>query len=205
MKKGQKITKLPPTITECTVDQLKALSQSQPVPKPAKRAKILPEDIEQIAVMVAKRMTETEACAVVGLDPMSWFKAKHRHLKDGKFEKLVVQVRGQYVNARLTEIEQSARGEGMKQRDWRAAAWLAQVSGGDRYSTTGTGKAENLTVNVIGDDRLDKVLGRLYEVTATPIEQDTYIKRSIADERRLTDKPIEVESTEATLEAKSSP
>jgi integrase len=63
----------------------------------------------------------------------------------------------------------------------------------DRYSTTGTGKAENLTVNVIGDDRLDKVLGRLYEVTSAPIESNTNIKAVNADVSRLADKQEVVE------------
>lgn len=197
MKKGQKITKLPPTITECTVEQLTALSKAQPVPKPAKRAKILPEDIEQIAILVAKRMTETEACAVLGLDAQHWFQVKCRKMADGRFEKLVAQVRGQYVNARLTEIEQSARGEGMKQRDWRAAAWLAQVSGGDRYSTAGNARSENLTVNVIADERLDKVLSRLYDVSSKQIEQNTHIQTVTSEVSRLADKQEVVEVSEA--------
>ncbi len=191
MKKGQNITKLPASITECTVEQLQSLIPKQPLERPSIRSKVTEDDVRQIAVLVAKRMTETEACAVIGLKPKQWFDWKSIKSRQSQFAELITQVRGQYLNARLGEIEQSAKGEGMKQRDWRAAAWLAQVSGGDRYSTTGTGKAENLTVNVIGDDRLDKVLGRLYEVTSTPIEQDTYIKRSIADERRLTDKQEE--------------
>jgi hypothetical protein len=81
----------------------------------------------------------------------------------------------------------------MKQRDWRAAAWLAQVSGGDRYSTTGSTRAENLTVNVIADERLDKVLSRLYDVSSRQIESNTNIKAVNADVSRLADKQEVVE------------
>ena len=185
MRKGQSVTagpakseplkeKLPASIVDCTDKQLTEFAAMPAPPRVKYRRKLSEQDFEDIAKLIAKRLTATEACHVLGIIPQSFFDWKCRGENEARFSDILHRVKGNYVNARIAEIEDSAAGIGVKQRDWRASAWLAQVTGGDRYNVSGKPSDVSVTVNAVADQRLEAVLKRMYNqpvVEVKPLDE----------------------------------
>jgi len=103
--------------------------------KPVIRAKIRPSDIEAIAALVAKRLTETEACALLYIRPAAWFSWKVRGNHARIFEDSLSRVKAAYLSSHLANIEAGAVGAGLHKRaDWRASDRLLCIAAPDRYS-----------------------------------------------------------------------
>jgi hypothetical protein len=92
--------------------------------------------ISEIARFCSKGLTESEACRLLNLRPQSWFSWKSRCNRAGKFSDLLEEFRAGRIDSLIAKIEASADGEGMKQRDWRAAAFLLSVADAKRFSTS---------------------------------------------------------------------
>jgi len=85
-------------------------------------------DAEAIASLCAKRASESEACAVLGISRSTWghWKAKPKNAE--KFEGVLSRIRGEKIKAHLDNIEEFSK------KDWRASeAYLEKVMP-DRYS-----------------------------------------------------------------------
>ena len=136
-----------------------------PTSKPKAR-KITADDLNAIAKLCAKRITETGACLMLGIKPEQWMLWKTRSKRSGRFDKEVTRIRESKLEACIDAIDEAGDSatvtvngkEYEKRGDWRAKAWIAeQVLAPERFgqrheSTT------NQTVNIIGDAAVNKVL-----------------------------------------------
>lgn len=91
-----------------------------------KRRKLTVKDIGDIAKLVAMRLTETEACLRLDINPRQWFQFKQR--KAEKFESAISRVRGAKVQACIETLESAAKAVNLKTGipEWRAADRLLE-------------------------------------------------------------------------------
>jgi hypothetical protein len=120
--------------------------------------------IAEIARFCAKQLTESEACRLLNVRPQSWFSWKSRHKRAEKFAALLEEFRAGRIKDLIARVEKSADGEGMKQPDWRAAAFLLSVADAKRFSTSGGASVEinagqtPILIAVGGEEQLRKLI-----------------------------------------------
>ena len=107
--------------------------------------------ISEIARFCAKQLSESEACRLLNIRPQSWFSWKSRHNRAEKFAALLEEFRAGRINDLIERIEKSADGIGMKQPDWRAAAFLLSVADSKRFAASGNVSVETHTPPIIVD------------------------------------------------------
>lgn len=135
-----------------------------------KSRKLSVNDLNDIARLVSTRkMTETDACIMLGISVKQWFNYKSLHKRDKEFADTVIRMREDKICGMVDLIEDSAKGIGIKQRDWRAGAWIAERLAPERFAQV-KGDApvttNNLNVMVMGD-----TLKRIYSVeTEKPVQ-----------------------------------
>jgi hypothetical protein len=101
---------------------------------PTKKRKITIADIDEMAKLVAKRMTEREAALLLGITPQSWYQFRSRNKSSAKFEQSLTRARGAFIAANLREMEKAAGGKDGVRHDWRAADRLNQIAAPDRFA-----------------------------------------------------------------------
>ena len=111
--------------------------------KPRKR-RISSQDIEAIAEMVGERLTESEACRHIGIEPRAWFKFRQSHDKGGKISALLERTRATQLAAHIANIKDAEHGRNGHRPDWRASAHLLAIKAPDRFSTN---QAQTVTIN----------------------------------------------------------
>jgi hypothetical protein len=89
--------------------------------------------IAEIARLTARQLTESESCRRLGIKPKNWFDWKSRHNRTEKFAALLEAFRADRIDSLIGKIEAGADGVGMKQPDWRAAAFLLTVTDKKRF------------------------------------------------------------------------
>jgi hypothetical protein len=125
-------------------------------------ARIRPCDVNAMAKLVAKRLTEVEACGVLGIKIQAWKNWKMRVGKDLAFEDLLARVRGKQLEAHLRNIEDAERGKGAHERaDWRASAHLLKVKSPERFGDQQASPVQ-VTVNSVSADEVIRLLGKAY-------------------------------------------
>lgn len=111
---------------------------SQLAERPRERGqRITAFDAESIAdMMVECRLTETEACHQLKLNPQCWFNWKV--LNAVRFNEVLSRVRGAGIKSKIASIKEMGDGitdcKGNLKRDWRAHAWLLERQHPDRFS-----------------------------------------------------------------------
>ena len=89
------------------------------------RRKIDGKIIAQMARLVARNLTESEAARVCLLEPRHWFEWKSRAGRHEKWQAMMESFRAQQIDHWIKRMEQSADGRGgVKYPDWRSAAAL---------------------------------------------------------------------------------
>ena len=131
---------------------------AQVVPTPALTApkrrarRITMQDAEAIAEQVAKRLTETEACYNLGIVPKSWYCFKQKHGREQQFAALCTRMRAAKIQDCIDKVDKCGNGEGMKQPDWRAKAFLLQVIAPERFNMSQNLQPQNQpSTTVISD------------------------------------------------------
>ena len=120
--------------------------------------------IAEMAELCAKQLTESESCRLLGLKPRHWFSWKSRHKRAEKFAALLEEFRAGRIKDLIARVEKCADGVGMKQPDWRAAAFLLSVADGKRFATSGGASVEvtahqtAITIACGGPDALAKLV-----------------------------------------------
>jgi len=103
-----------------------------------RKLRIGPAEIRGMGELLAQRLTETEACGVLGLAPRSWFRWKARQRNGGRFATLLEEITGQKIAAHFSNIEQAAFGAGPhKKADWRASSYVLSATAPNRFASTG--------------------------------------------------------------------
>jgi hypothetical protein len=79
--------------------------------------------IEDVARLIAKGMTEEQACFRVGVNHSSFRTAKHRN---AEFETAIKEAQAEYLDEALDIIGKGARG-------WQGRAWILERRHGDQF------------------------------------------------------------------------
>lgn len=138
-----------------------------------KARKLCIQDIDPIVrLIVTRRLTETEACLNLGIDPKQWWVFKQRKKIAPEFASILDRVRGASIQACLDSIDEAGDPQAKVTRsgdvikvpgDWRAKAWIAErVLSGERFSqqvtpTTST-TTNQILMNCGGEDGLKKLI-----------------------------------------------
>lgn len=92
-----------------------------PVKRKPKSCRIDTNDALAIADLVAKRLTEKEACILLNIEPTAWFTYKSRNKDCDIFSNAVARIRAEKVRAHLENIESAGYGLNGHRADWRAS------------------------------------------------------------------------------------
>jgi hypothetical protein len=96
--------------------------------------KITTATIAGMAKLVAKMLTESEACRRLGIKPQAWFDFKARGKNDEKWNELLEAYTAHRVEALIDRVEDSAYGlNGVKYPDFRAALALLKFTDKKRF------------------------------------------------------------------------
>ncbi len=158
--------------------------QSLPV-KPRRAGKLTLTDAAAIADKVAKkRLTESEACYLLGIEPKHWFVWKSRHKHSATFEAICARVRAASIENAVDRIEKAGEDmiierEGEKpfvrRGDWRADHARLSLIAPERFAD----KPQNVTTNqvlVLPEAESQRLLATIYGAS-----------------KAIADKPIDVE------------
>ena len=89
--------------------------------------------IAEMAKLVAKMLTESEACRRLGIKPRTWFDWKSRAGRTQKFSDLLEAYRANRIESLINRIENSANGIDVKYPDFRAALALLKITDQKRF------------------------------------------------------------------------
>jgi hypothetical protein len=104
--------------------------------------------IAEMAKLVAKMLTESEACRRLGIKPRTWFDWKSRAGRNQKFADLLEAYRADRIESLIDRIEKSADGERLKYPDWRAALALLKITDQRRFGDAATVEISTGPVNI---------------------------------------------------------
>lgn len=139
--------------------------------KPGRARKLINEDIEAIARLCATRkLTETEACLVLDINPQQWTVFKSRNRRNEVFNTLITRLKGQKIETLINRIESAsddmeiptAKGTMLKRGDWRAAAWITERIAPERFALQQS--AEQAPAPIINVAVMSDTLKRIYDV-----------------------------------------
>lgn len=105
--------------------------------------------IAEMARLVARMLTESEAARKCGLEPSAWFSFKSRAGQNERWTALLEAYRATRIDSLLDRVEQSAQGKGgVKYPDWRAAAQLLKFTDTGRFGDAPSVQ-NNVTVQTV--------------------------------------------------------
>ena len=130
--------------------------------EPGKQRKLCLQDINAVARLVATRcLTETEACHILEIDPVRWFRFKETGKSKPKYEAALARMRAAKIESCIARIDDCGDGIGLKQPDWRAKAWLLQVTDRKRFGNDPAPVERETVVNVLV---MAEAAKRIYDV-----------------------------------------
>jgi hypothetical protein len=109
-------------------------------------------DARDVAALCAKRCSEAEACATLGIPISSWHHWKARVRNSDEFREILDAIRGAKIQAHLDNIEKAS------QKDWRASECYLEKTIPDRFARSAASVEINAPVGAIDDATLNKVL-----------------------------------------------
>jgi len=146
-----------PLMTDITQSnsQLPTISGKQTPDKPKRARALKLNDIEEIARLIATRkLTETEACLTLGITPNVFFRWKQRHKNQTNIDTLITRMRADKIQGLIDNIENVGNGIGVKQRDWRASAWIAERVAPEKFNLNkdnSTAQAPTVNIQIMSD------------------------------------------------------
>jgi hypothetical protein len=147
-----------PNQTPDTPEALDILTRAMP------RRKIDATCIAEMAKLVAKMLTESEACRRLGIKPRTWFDWKSRCGRDEKFSAMLEAYRARRFEGLIERIEASAEGTGgVKYPDWRAALALLKIGDQKRFGDSPLLVEMNVRQPLLSDADMQRILGRMYK------------------------------------------
>jgi hypothetical protein len=134
------------------------------------RRQITMQDVQSIAELCNMRMTETEACANLGIDSRRWFEFKVRKDVAPEFSNALSRVRAAKIKSILNSIEDAGHGRGVYARaDWRALESYARMTMPQTFGERAAQAPESST-DALADSLLAKMLSRAYASPAPVVE-----------------------------------
>jgi hypothetical protein len=119
----------------------------------------------EMAGLVAKRITETGAAMILGINPQTWFNWKS--LNSSKFSDLLTYVREAKLSATLDAIDEAGDGKVIEtpdgpvvvaRADWRAKAWMAERALAPERFAKQPEQTTQPTVNVLVTSELSRLV-----------------------------------------------
>ena len=124
--------------------------------------RIVWQDAVAIADMVAKRMTEAEACETLDINPRHWYRYKERAGKRPKIDALLTRMRARQIKAHIENMEDAEHGRNGHRIDWRPSLELLRIKAPERF---GQQQPAGLQVTVSVDDAKLKRIADIYHRT----------------------------------------
>lgn len=125
----------------------------QRVARTRQRRKIGMALVKAMAKCAARRMTDREACALLGIKYDTWAHWLMNHRNKEQYAAAIDEFTAAKIDAHLSNIEDASRGKGPHQRaDWRASEAYMELTI-PRFSKAETAPAPAVTVNVALVDR----------------------------------------------------
>lgn len=142
-----------------------ALIEDYPDNPLPKSRKITAHDVKLICNLVAKRITETGACLLVGIKPTQWFVWKQRAKNKAKFDTMLELIKESQVSGHIENIER------FQVKDWRASHALLQIKAPERFGQREQSSNTTVTVNVLSSEAMTKIeqsfkLKQVVDITA---------------------------------------
>lgn len=141
-----------------------------------RKPRITLQDLEAIALYVARGMNETQAVMRHGFFTVrQWFNWKSRARRIEKYADAVSRLKAQRIDANLAEIEKASKGIGPHRPDWRAADRMLSIISPEQFAPK-TDAAQNNTAVVLTEDSLRGILDRVCRqrqvvtVTSEPVK-----------------------------------
>jgi len=130
--------------------------------KPNIARKLSLQDVKAVANLVATRcLTETESCHIIGIEPVRWFNWKQKAGRLAKFDSTLARMRAAKIEQCIARIDDCGDGIGLKQPDWRAKAWLLQVTDRKRFGNESAPVERETVVNILV---MAEAAKRIYDV-----------------------------------------
>ena len=132
-------------------------------PIPTIRRKITHADVQEMARLMAKRITETGAALIIGIKPETWFHFKAKPKNQAKFEQILMHVREAQLEGHLDNIER------FQIKDWRASEALLRLKSPERFGqrTEHTGEVKHM--HQLSDDSKRKIEAMLKASLQQPV------------------------------------
>jgi hypothetical protein len=166
-------------------------------------------DAQRIAECVARRMSESEGCRLIGLNPHSWRQWKRRNKHTEDFEAVVESIRAQKIDTCFQQIEAAAK------TDWRAADRTLAHLDWQRYNDRRSNMEINTTVQIFSEDARKAALAAVFahepkQISTRPILKisapekllDTACSPAAGHGSRV---PIEISSTRERVSSPTKP
>jgi len=174
-----------------SANQPSATAETSDIPARARaRRKIDASVISAIARLCAKSLTESEACRLIGIEPRHWFDWKSRASRSEKFAALLEEFRAGRIDSLIAKIENAADGIGLKQPDWRSAAFLLSLCDKRRFGQQADAPPPPPMTQMIGDAVIIAILDKLYAPETKPVViQDAVDVPALPEHATLNTKP----------------
>ena len=160
-----------------------------PTRKPPHR-KITMSDVQAIAKMVARGMTETEAAHRMDIQQSLWFNWKNRAKRCDKFNEILARMKSCRIDTLLGEIDKAASGSEGVRHDWRAADRLLSIAD-SRFSQANRSDQTTVNVSLVSPDRMEiisrMVRERVAQIAGSQVQPKS-IPKSIEDSDKQVDK-----------------
>jgi hypothetical protein len=139
---------------------MKNTQNSEDIPARARTRKLTITTIRQIAKLVARGLTESEACRRLGIEPHAWFNFKSKAKNDSRFKAELETADADRIHNCIEGIEDAGEGKGMRQKDWRANAWLLSTSHPKRFSDAAQRASVSVDLSVTMPPFNEEVMNR---------------------------------------------
>lgn len=125
--------------------------------KPSIRRKITLSDLGAIAEYVANRVTEVEACSMLGINYHVWQNWKGRNANNVKFETALSRIKGEGIKTHLDRISKASEAVNAKTGipEWRASEAYLKLSDPARFAAPPSQISLNLLVNGVPNDLIE--------------------------------------------------
>ena len=132
-------------------------------PIPTIRRKITQADVQEMARLMAKRITETGAALIIGIKPETWFHFKAKPKNRAKFEQILTHVREAQLEGHLGHRTLS------DQRLAELAEALLRLKSPERYGQRTEHSGEVKHTHQLSDDSKRKIEAMLKASLQQPV------------------------------------
>lgn len=154
---------------------MKSINELEPRMVHRKR-RITLEDAKGVAKLVAtRRLTETEACMILDINPRQWASWKTVHKNLPAFSDIVTRMRAKKIDNLISDIEQIADGdESIRLKpDWRAKQFILQVTDKRFVMNSESSATENAAPPMLTDALRRAFAGPVIDIDTTNVSNDS--------------------------------